>query len=268
MVPESGDDRAGARHVPRIGVTGPDRGGFGAWLATWLALARVGAQAVRITPRRGLPDDALDGFVIGGGADVGWQQWESVPEGAGDADRRLLDLILFPLIALLRLLTGKRQRAADNAARDRLELSCLELARAARKPVLGICRGAQLVNVFLGGRLRRDLAAFYEEGRAVSSVLPRKRIFIEPDSGLARALGRTHCRVNALHRQAIDDRHLGEGLVVVAHEASGVVQAVESNGPWRVLGVQWHPEYMPQRREQLGLFASLVAQSDSRHGAQ
>ena len=124
--------------------------------------------------------------------------------------------------------------------------------------------GAQLVNVFLGGRLRRDLAAFYEEGRAVSSILPRKRIFVEPGSALARALGRTQCRVNALHRQAIDDRHLGDGLVVVAHEASGVVQAVESNGPWHVLGVQWHPEYMPQRREQLGLFASLVANSQSR----
>ncbi|MEQ8496814.1 MAG: gamma-glutamyl-gamma-aminobutyrate hydrolase family protein, partial [Gammaproteobacteria bacterium] len=170
----------------------------------------------------------------------------------------LADLLLFPLIALLRTLFGKRQRAGDNAARDRLELACLERAQAARLPVLGICRGAQLLNIFLGGRLRRELAAFYEEGHAVRSILPRKRIFIEENSRLAHALGTTSCRVNALHRQAIDDRHLGAGLAIVAREASGVVQAVESGGDWPVLGVQWHPEYLPQRREQLGLFRELA----------
>ncbi|MEQ8663297.1 MAG: hypothetical protein RLW62_20980, partial [Gammaproteobacteria bacterium] len=102
--------------APLIGVTGPARGGFAAWCATRFALARVGARVVRISPRRGLPAPLPDGFVIGGGADIGWQAWETLPDDEDDQRRRrLLDLVLFPLIALARTLAGKRQRTQENA---------------------------------------------------------------------------------------------------------------------------------------------------------
>ncbi|MCB1749760.1 MAG: gamma-glutamyl-gamma-aminobutyrate hydrolase family protein [Gammaproteobacteria bacterium] len=244
---------------PRIGVTGPRHGGLAAWLATRFALARCGAQAVRIRPHGAPPPADLDGLVIGGGADVGWQPDEVRVADPAPAAWRWRDVVLVPFIVVLRSVLGKRQDAADNAARDRLELDCLATARRRGWPVLGICRGAQLLNVFLGGRLHRDLAAFYEEGRNLRSVLPRKLVDVVPDSRLARCLGRTRCRVNALHRQAVDDARLGKALVVVAREPNGVVQAIETDGAWPAIGVQWHPEYMPQRREQRRLFACLVA---------
>ncbi len=259
---------AGGRTMrPRIGVTGPDRGGMAAWLATRYALWRAGAKAVRVTPRRGAAPPDLDAIVIGGGADVGWQHWESAPPPRAGERRHWLDWLLFPLFVVLRFVFGKRQRAEENRARDALELSCLEEARRRRLPVLGICRGAQLINVFLDGRLHRDLSSFYEEDPAVKSILPRKNVRLEHGSRLAEWMGVTACRVNALHRQAVDEAHLGAGLSVVARETTGVVQAIETEGPWAVLGVQWHPEYMPQRREQARLFARFVALARRLHRA-
>ncbi len=92
---------------------------------------------------------------------------------------------------------------------------------------------------------------------AIRSALPRRRVILEPGSRLHGILGSDHCRVNALHKQAID--RLGEDLRVVAREAGGMIQAIEGTGglPW-LIGVQWHPEYLPQRREQRALFSALV----------
>lgn len=81
---------------------------------------------------------------------------------------------------------------------------------------------------------------------------------MKPDSRLRRIVGRSDCRVNALHSQAID--RLGHGLVAVAREPNGVVQGFEAAAGDRwLIGVQWHPEYLPQRADQRALFAALVA---------
>jgi putative glutamine amidotransferase len=87
-------------------------------------------------------------------------------------------------------------------------------------------------------------------------VLPRKHVDIEPTSRLARAMQCTRAAVNALHSQAID--RLGEGMRVCARESNGIVQAIEHTSADFVLGVQWHPEYLPQRPEHGGLFRALV----------
>ncbi|TVQ35305.1 MAG: gamma-glutamyl-gamma-aminobutyrate hydrolase family protein [Wenzhouxiangella sp.] len=248
---------------PRIGITGPDKGGSAAWFFTAWAVRRVGGRPVRIRPAKPRSIEAIDGLIIGGGADVAPQLYgqEKMPELGEFEDRgvsgwrRLLGLILFPLLLLIRrLLTTKT--TGLNAARDALEKELIAQAAARNMPMLGICRGMQLLNVVGGGSLHQSLANFYEETPAIRSVLPRKRIEIEPDSLLARTLLSTGARVNALHSQAIDK--LGDSFTVCAREPSGVVQAIERTDHPFVLGVQWHPEYLPQRIEQRALFRHLV----------
>ncbi len=248
----------------RVGVTGPDRGGYAAWVATRFAVWLAGGIAVRMTPAGTNRVEGIHALIIGGGADVGLlpDELPAAAEPAGNAwwRTRLIDAISLPLIWLLRAAAGKRQRKAERAARDEFEYACFKYAHEHRLPVLGICRGAQLINVALGGRLFRDLAGFYEESPAVRSILPRKSVAIEPDTRLRAIIGAQRCGVNALHRQAIDADKLGVGLRVAALETTGVVQAIEAvDASGFLLGVQWHPEYLPQHAAHRRLFSALVA---------
>ena len=248
---------------PRIGVTGPDKGGLAAWLFTRHAVRRAGGKPVRIRPGKPHPIDEVDGLIIGGGADVsptlyGQQSMprlEQLKDRGMSGWRRLAGIVMFPLLALLRrVLTTKT--TGLNGARDELEKRLIRQALDRGLPVFGICRGMQLINVVAGGTLHQNIESFYEEHPAIRSVLPRKQVEIEPDSLLARALGKTAADVNALHDQAID--RLGEDMKVCAREPSGVVQAVEHSRRPFLLGVQWHPEYLPQRPEQRALFRAIV----------
>ncbi len=255
---------------PRIGITGPDRGGLAAWWFSARAVRRAGGRAVRIRPGRPHSGRGLCGLIIGGGADVTpslYGQTRSLPlrelTDRGVADwRRFLGILLFPLLWLLRRLLTKKKGGLD-PARDALETNLIEHALAENKPMLGICRGMQLINVVCGGSLHQSLEGFYDEYPHIRSVLPRKRVLLAPGSRLQRILGSGECRVNALHRQAIDT--VGEGLVAVAREPSGVIQGYEAEDRRWLIGVQWHPEYLPQRASQHALFASLV---EAAHAAQ
>lgn len=256
-----------------IGVTGPDRGGAAAWWFTRLALWRAGARARRLTPSRPHDGGEIDGLVLGGGADVAPQLYgmeaPSVTEvmkgertaGKDGIGRRLVSLLT---LLLRRLAARKLGGAAVDPARDELEVRLLERTLADGKPVLGICRGAQLLNVHLGGTLRQDLASFYEETPRVRTVRPKKKIEIEPGSLLAEILRTDSCLVNSLHNQAVG--RLAAGLSVSARETSGVVQAVEGPRSGFLLGVQWHPEYLPQSRRQGRIFESLTAAAAGRRG--
>mgnify|MGYP001035878304 CR=1 FL=1 len=265
---------AGTRR-PLIGVTGPDRGGLAAWWFTWLAVRRAGGRAIRITPSRPCRPEQLDGLIIGGGADIdptlyGGQESSTLQELQSPERmlaRRLLSLVLFPLIYLLRrALSTMTHRPGGDSARDALETALLRAALARGLPVLGICRGAQLLNVCCGGSLYQDLTAFYVETPQVHTVWPHKAIVIEPGSRLSRILGSTACRVNSLHKQAI--RQLAPDLRVVARETTGVVQAVEHDLLPFAIGVQWHPEYLPQRPDQQNLFRALVREASQRSARQ
>jgi len=236
---------------PIVGVTGPDAGGAAAWWFTRLAVWLAGGHAVRITPSRPRRIDGLDALVVGGGADVdptlyGHDPEPVMPKARAPDDPVLpyvLEWFIFPLTWLARGLSGLllRESPKRDAARDELELRLIGAAVARRIPVLGVCRGAQLVNVYFGGSL------------------------LTPGTRLARLLDQESRRVNALHRQAID--RLGRGLVVAARDRNGIVQAIEHESLPFVVGVQWHPEYLPQVPEQRALFNALVAQAKRRRAA-
>ena len=113
-----------------------------------------------------------------------------------------------------------------------------------------------MINVAMGGTLHQRLTHFYQETPNIRSLLPRKTIQVEPNSRLAQILGGATCRVNALHDQAVD--LLGKAVRAVAREPNGVIQAVELASKPFVLGIQWHPEYLPHHRRQQRLFEKLV----------
>ena len=145
--------------------------------------------------------------------------------------------------------------------RDELEWQVLEHAAAHSLPVLGICRGAQLLNVFRGGSLYQDLAREFEGLSLERSVRASKSVAIEPDSMLAHVVERDALRVNSLHQQAI--RTLGRGLRICARDRSGIVQAIEreAGDGQAVLGVQWHPEYLLDAAPQRRLFRWVVQEA-------
>lgn len=251
---------------PIIGVTGPDRGGLTAWLMTALAIRRGGGTPVRITAGRAtgnrLPERSqLKALVIGGGTDVDPFHYNQEPEPAEDAavarQRTVLDWLVGLVLGLFRIAFATRSTQAYDPERDKLEKDLIQYAMDRQLPVLGICRGAQLMNVALGGSLHQDIGHFYtEETSNVRSILPRKTISVETDSRLYEILGSHSCFVNALHNQSIN--RLGKAVTVSAVEPNGVVQAIEQRNEVFFLGVQWHPEYMPQSTTQQALFRGLV----------
>jgi putative glutamine amidotransferase len=252
---------------PIIVVSGPDRGGLMAWLFTWWAVWLWGGHALRATPRRGAPQGRFDGLILGGGADVHPSRYDDAEPPPPPLEvqlrrtpsrsklRTVVGYLLAPFLYVLRRLFSSAHPGLD-PARDELETALLKRALADGAPILGICRGAQLINVQLGGTLHRGLETFYVEEPNPWSVLPRKLVRLDAGSVLAQTVRRSSMRVNSLHRQAVD--RLGEGLRAVAVERNGVVQAVELAMPGFCVGVQWHPEYLPQRPEQRRIFRALV----------
>ena len=142
-----------------------------------------------------------------------------------------------------------------DAIRDLYELDLLRAFVAAHKPVLGICRGAQLINVAFGGTLYQDLAAQLPDtlGHHDAQTYDRNfhDIVFTPGSVLAGLYpDRTSAKVNTIHHQAV--KRLGKGLCVEAQSTpDGVVEAIRLEGEDYVFGVQWHPELQDYRDQTL-----------------
>jgi putative glutamine amidotransferase len=141
-------------------------------------------------------------------------------------------------------------------ARDRTELLLFHEAQAASRPILGICRGLQLINVAAGGTLHQDLAAlrpgsirhdyFSTTGRYRRDLLVHS-VEVAAASHLARVLGDGLLEVNSMHHQGIKD--LGRGLSACAWAPDGVIEGIEGIGPSFLLAVQWHPEELLETSE-------------------
>ncbi len=212
---------------PLIGVTGPDtRFPLAWWFIRW-GLHRAGAQALRLTPSRQKPLRQLDGVIISGGDDI--------------------DPGLY--------LPDAPDTAPMDAERDAFEIDAIKHVLDRDIPILGICRGAQLINVVLGGSLHSDLRRIRIKTSNRRTPFARKTLKVDAHSRLASILGCQSTRINSLHHQAIAE--LGDGLRVVGRDLDDIVQAVEHPGQRFLLGVQWHPEYLPLRREQRALFQAL-----------
>jgi putative glutamine amidotransferase len=221
---------------PRIGVTTSVRGSLLSWLFNAFAVWRAGGKPLRLTAERPEPMETLDGLIVGGGDDI----------SASLYGGKLIPEVRF------------------DERRDRLETSLLDHAKDTAIPVLGICRGAQMLNIHRGGTLHQEITEIWPEAPRGRMLLPRKRIFIDKDSRLSDILRCNPCRVNSIHHQAIDK--LGADLRVVAEDRHGIVQAIERQDDGRfLLGVQWHPEYLPFSKPQFRIIKALVKAAASRN---
>jgi putative glutamine amidotransferase len=194
---------------PKIGITVHPRRGLEHYVPYRKAVEVAGADAIELLPgTAALPD--VDGLLLPGGWDVDPSFYgERRDEKVGPTDPEL----------------------------DRTELEMFRQAREKQLPVLGICRGQQVINVAMGGSLIQHLDE--HDARAIGRRHLAHTIEVEPNSELARAAGEDTIPVNSLHHQAI--KTLGTGLHQSARGQDGTVEGVESDDGL-IVAVQCHPE--------------------------
>ena len=150
-----------------------------------------------------------------------------------------------------------------DAARDLVELKLARWAIAEGKPLLGLCRGHQVLNVALGGTLYQDIEA-QVPGAIRHDYFPgfprdylAHQVTVTPGSRLHAAARGSTMPVNSMHHQAV--KTLAPGLVATAHAEDGVIEAIEMEGPGYLVGVQWHPEVFEKRDERIQrLFGGFI----------
>lgn len=213
---------------PVIGVTGNAKFWSPSWWCIRLMIFIAGGTARRISVRHSYPVEMLHGLVIGGGDDIhpSLYKAEVMPKASYDPQR------------------------------DELEQNYILYALQHRLPMLGICRGCQLINVTCGGNLYADIRPMRQLTSNRGTILPHKVLRLERNSFVARAMRRTRTKINSLHHQAV--WHIGKSLRPVAWDRDGFIQAIESSDRSPVLGVQWHPEYLIYRSPHRGVFRWLL----------
>lgn len=138
--------------------------------------------------------------------------------------------------------------------RDRLELTLLELVMEAEKPILGICRGTQLLNIGLGGDIYQDLESQFPQEFPIAHTqpfyydIPSHTVDVVPGTLLAELAQQGTIQVNSMHHQAV--RNTAPCLLASGYAPENLVEAIENpDYPTFFLGVQWHPEYLWEQNE-------------------
>jgi putative glutamine amidotransferase len=192
--------------------------------------------------------DRLDGVFLTGGVDIDPAQY-------GEAEQRPL---------------------CDNPdpERDWTEMLLLRWTLADHKPLLGVCRGLQAINVAAGGTLYQDVRlqhpnAIKHDYFSVSGTYPRDllthEVHVCADARLRSILGKETVAVNSMHHQAI--RRLAPGLVPTAHAPDGLIEGVEGSNGQFLVGVQWHPEELTEKDPvHRRLFAAFLVAAASARG--
>ena len=185
-------------------------------------LEREGMGVVPVEPTVGMDEfaallDRCCGFLIPGGNDIEPKRFGEAPQGAWNS----------PV-----------------PERDEFELAAVDMVLRRGMPFLGICRGIQVLNVVCGGGLIQDLpdaSAVHNPPEGMTALV--HEVAFEPDSLLSGFAGTSSCWVNSAHHQAVGC--LGHGIQVEARSPDGVVEAVRVEGQLFAIGVQWHPEALP-----------------------
>lgn len=202
-------------------------------------VGRAGGVAVLLPPQPSTPEvvaevlGRVDALVVAGGKDVDARRYGAAPHATADEPRPL---------------------------RDDWELDLVHAALGREMPVLGICRGAQVLNVALGGSLVQHLpdATGSDTHRAGPGRFATNTVHTVPGSRLAGVLGGS-TTVSCYHHQAVEE--LAPGLQATAHAEDGVVEGIERPGEQFVVGVQWHPE---ETLDDLRLMQALVRAATGR----
>ncbi|MRJ02900.1 MAG: gamma-glutamyl-gamma-aminobutyrate hydrolase family protein [Epsilonproteobacteria bacterium] len=209
----------------RVVVTGSKRGSRTAWLFLKLILSFYKVRPLFVHEDSRSPTE-FDALIISGGIDI-------CPS----------------------LYNGEERGIPCNPKRDEKEMELLDRAVRQGLPVLGICRGMQLINVYFGGTLHPDITDLDLNRPHPNSPFPVNRISILPLTKLRAILQTSQIKVNALHHQAIAS--IAKPLRTSAVDENAIIQGIEHLDRF-IIGVQWHPEYLPYSPIQRRLFKSLI----------
>lgn len=231
-------------HAPVIGISGNFREGDCTLAqAYYMSIVEAGGSPVVIPSydnEKALVSllDTLDGIVLSGGADID-------PDYLGEEP---LDCI------------------SINPRRDNQELMIVRLAVARQIPVLGICRGIQVLTAALGGKLYQDIKTQHdrpciEHSQTIARGLPSHDVQLVKDSLLYGFFGKETLAVNSFHHQAV--KEVPAGFRVTAIAPDGIIEGMESTGYRPILGVQWHPEcfILENDRTMMPIFNWIVGQA-------
>ncbi len=178
----------------------------------------------------------LDGLILTGGDDIGIHHFDGEPH---------------PTV----------QKPDDE--RDVIELALTKIAVKGNKPLLGICRGIQTLNVALGGDLYTHIQDQHPE-KVKHNYYPEyprdlisHPVTIKPDSKLFDIVGKDKIKVNSLHHQGV--KTLANDLVATAVSPDGIIEATELPDHPFAIAVQWHPEWIPEKPASKALFNAFIA---------
>ena len=231
-------------HAPVIGISGNFRDGDCTLAqAYYMSVVEAGGTPVVIPSyddEKALVSllDTLDGIVLSGGADIDPDYLSEEP----------LDCV------------------SINPRRDAQELMLVRLAVDRQIPVLGICRGIQVLAAALGGKLYQDIRSQHdgeciEHSQTIARGLPSHDVRLVKDSLLYSLFGKEVVAVNSFHHQAV--KEAPEGFRVTAMAPDGIIEGIESTAFRPILGVQWHPEcfILENDRTMMPVFGWLIGQA-------
>lgn len=221
---------------PSIAITKPTKGNRLSWICIRLSVWLANGKSFVMTPNNYKQRiEQMQGLIISGGTDIHPARYGHNP----------------------------KQDYSYDLERDEMEFALLDYAMKNNLPVLGICRGAQLINIAHGGTLHLNIALAYEKAEYPNGTLARiffrKPMQTVVGTLLHKLVKCDDCTVNSMHTQSVDK--LGDGLVISSQEPNGVVQAIEHPEKEYLLGVQFHPEYLQHRPQDRRIFKALIEAS-------